>query len=139
MQLTLQNQLRTETDAERIANLKRKGWVETTPPAHNAETHHAPEWINGQWVAAALTADELAARARKTWPTAAAFLDEFSMPELAEISLSTDPTTAALRLLILSWGGDVWSDDPRISAGLDQLVSVGIISQSRREEIVSKN
>jgi hypothetical protein len=138
MQLTFKGQLRTETDAERIANLQRKGWVETTPPEYDAATHHAPEWVDGQWVSVALTADALAALARKTWPNAAAFLSEFSLPELAAISLSTDPTIAALRLLLASWPADVWSDDPRIVMGLAALVSAGIIDETRSAEITAK-
>jgi hypothetical protein len=76
---------------------------------------------------------------RKTWPNAAAFLGEFSLPELAAISLSTDPTVAALRILLLAWPADVWSDDPRIQMGLDALVSAGVIDVDRIEEIVVKN
>lgn len=75
---------------------------------------------------------------RKTWLNAAAFLAEFSMPELAAISLSTDPTVAALRLLLLAWPADVWSDDPRIVGGLEALVASGIIAEGRPETFVSK-
>jgi hypothetical protein len=138
MQLTFQNQLRTEMDAESIANLQRKGWLETIPPAHDATTHHAPEWVDGQWVSTPLTDDELAALARKTWPNAALFLSEFTMPELAAISLSLDPTIAALRLLLASWPADIYSDDPRIIGGLSALVAVGIITEARRGEILAK-
>lgn len=72
---------------------------------------------------------------RKVWPTVAAFLREFSMPELAAIALSTNPTIAALRLVLASWPGQVWSDNEQIQIGLDALVSTGIIDQSRRDEI----
>jgi hypothetical protein len=138
MQLTFQNQLRTETDAERIANLKRKGWVEAPKPTHDPATQAEAEWIDGAWVVVDLTPDELAARARKTWPNASAFLGEFSMPELAAISLSADPTIAALRLLLASWPSDVWSDDARIVMGLAALVSAGIIDETRSAEITAK-
>jgi hypothetical protein len=138
MQLTFQGHLRTETDAERIANLQRKGWGETVQPEYNAATQHAPEWIEGAWVVRDLTPEELAALARKVWPNASAFLAEFTMPELAAIELSTDPTIAALRLLLASWPADVWSDDPRIVMGLAALVSAGIIDETRSAEIVAK-
>lgn len=72
---------------------------------------------------------------RKVWPSAAAFLGEFSMAELAAIELSTEPTIAALRLVLASWPGQVWSDNEQIQIGLDALVSTGIIDQSRRDEI----
>jgi len=75
---------------------------------------------------------------RKIWPNAALFLSEFTMPELAAVSLSLDPTIAALRLLLASWPADVWSDDPRIVMGLDALESAGIITEARRGEIVAK-
>jgi hypothetical protein len=120
-------------------NPKRLDWSEQpSPPAHDAFTQHAPEWGDGEWIVRDLTPDELAAAARKTWPNAAAFLGEFTMPELAAIELSTDPTIAALRLLLASWTADVWSDDPRIVMGLDALESAGIITEARRGEIVAK-
>jgi hypothetical protein len=84
-------------------------------------------------------AEQEAHAARKIWPNAAAFLGGFSMPELAAISLSTDPTVAALRLLLASWPSDVWSDDPRIVMGLGALVSAGIIDETRSAEIVAKD
>lgn len=86
---------------------------------------------------APLIAQQEALAARKIWPNAAAFLGEFIMPELAAISLSTDPTVAALRLL-LAWPADVWSDDPRIVMGLTALVSAGIIDETRKAEIIAK-
>lgn len=138
MQLTYQSQLRTESDPAVIANLKRKGWVETTPPDYDPATHRAPEWSGGEWITAPLTPEEIAAAVRKTWSNAAMFLGEFSMPELAAISLSLDPTIAALRLLLASWPADVWSDDPRIIGGLAALVAAGIIDPARRGEIVAK-
>lgn len=79
-----------------------------------------------------------AAFQRKTWANAAAFLGEFSLEEMATISLSTDPTIAALRLLLASWPADVWSDDPRIQLGLGKLVAVGIIDEARRAAILTK-
>ncbi len=75
---------------------------------------------------------------RKIWPNSAAFLAEFTMPELAAISLSLDPTIAALRLLLASWPADIYSDDPRIIGGLSALVAVGIITEARRKEILAK-
>jgi hypothetical protein len=100
------------------------------------------EWVTSSYDVVALTSDEIAENAiiaaRKTWPNAAAFLGEFTMPELAAISLSLDPTIAALRLLLASWPADVWSDDPRIQMGLDALVSAGVIDSERQAAIVAK-
>lgn len=123
--------------------------VERPDPVYEATTHRlervapyadldAGEWVIRSTVAVSLTEDELAALARKTWPNAAAFLAEFTMPELAAVSLSTDPTVSALRLLLLAWPADVWSDDPRIVMGLTALVSAGIINETRKAEIIAK-
>jgi hypothetical protein len=120
-------------------NPKRLDWAEQpSPPDYDPATHHAPEWADGQWVSTPLTPEEIAASARKIWPNAATFLAEFTMPELAAISLSLDPTIAALRLLLASWPADIYSDDPRIIGGLSALVAVGIITESRRGEILAK-
>lgn len=50
MHLTLDSHLRTTTDPAEIANLKRKGWVETTPPAYSPATEYPPRWQDGQWI-----------------------------------------------------------------------------------------
>lgn len=128
--------------------------VERPDPGYNEATHrlvgipaHADletgEWVTISRVAVALTADEIAENAaiaaRKTWGNAADFLAEFSIPELAAVSLSTDPTVAALRLLLLAWSSDVWSDDPRIVGGLAALVASGIIDEARAAAITTKN
>lgn len=94
--------------------------------------------VERQWTLTPLTREELAALARKTWPNAAMFLAEFTMPELAAIELSLDSTIAALRILLAAWPSDIYSDDPRIIAGLYALVSAGIITEARRVEIVAK-
>jgi len=48
--LTLDCQLRSETDPQTIANLERKGWVETPPPSYDPATEQAPVWENCGWV-----------------------------------------------------------------------------------------
>ena len=48
--LTLDCELRSETDADTIANLERKGWVETVPPSYDPATEQAPVWENCGWV-----------------------------------------------------------------------------------------
>ena len=47
--LTFNDQLRTETDADVIANLIRKGWQQTEQPVHDSETQTC-QWQHGQWV-----------------------------------------------------------------------------------------
>jgi hypothetical protein len=48
--LTLDCELRSETDADTIANLTRKGWVETPPPSYDPATQQPPVWENCGWV-----------------------------------------------------------------------------------------
>ena len=48
--LTLDCELRSETDAETIANLERKGWVVTVPPTYDPATEQPPAWENCGWV-----------------------------------------------------------------------------------------
>ena len=120
--------------------------VKLDAPTYDASTHrveptlvwHADR-VERDWSVVALSSEELIVAARKTWVNAAGFLGEFSMPELAAISLSVDATVAALRLLLLSWPADVWSDDPRIVMGLAALVSAGIIDETRKSQIISKS
>jgi hypothetical protein len=122
--------LRTETDPEVIGNLTRKGWtIAPQPPGPEAT------WGNGEWV---MPPEDPAASTRKIWPHAAAFLEEFTLPELAAISLSEDPMVAALRLLLAAWPGEVWSDDLRIGNGLAHLIDSGILSEARRAAILAK-
>ena len=73
----------------------------------------------------------------KRWPDAEAFVAEFTLPEMAAIGLSTDPTIAALRFLLSSWRSQVISDDPRVQAGMDALVQTGVLTEDRRVEILS--
>ena len=48
--LTLDCELRAETDPQTIANLERKGWVETPPPSYDPATEQPPVWENCGWL-----------------------------------------------------------------------------------------
>ena len=138
MQLTYQQQLRSESDPVVIANLQRKGWVETVPSSYEAATQHAPEWVNGDWVVRDKTAEEIAAVARKIWHTVADFWAEFSDAEKLAIADSTIPGIRLLHEELRMWRGEVWSDDPKVQAGLSGLVAVGILTEFRKTEITTK-
>ena len=95
-------------------------------------------WGYGNWIVIDKTVEELAADARKSWDNSSMFIQEFTLTEMAAISLSQDTTVAALRLLLSTWFGEVWSDDPRVQSGLSALISSGIINEARRDEILAK-
>ncbi len=91
-----------------------------------------------EWQIRDMTPDELADSVRKTWPTTREFLSEFTMEELAGMSLSTDPIVAALRLILSTWVGPIYSDDSRVEMGLSALQSAGVITPERRDELTTK-
>lgn len=73
----------------------------------------------------------------KIWGNAQAFMAELTMPEKVEIALSTDATIAALRLELSTWFSEVHSNDPRVIAGLDKLVELSILTETRKDEITT--
>lgn len=73
----------------------------------------------------------------KRWPDVEHFLAEFTPQEMAAISLSADPTVAYLRFLLSGWRSEVHSDDPRVIQGLTALVNLAIISENRKNEILT--
>lgn len=125
---------------EQSGNPKLADYAPVPPaPSYDPATQHPPTWAQGQWSVTNKTPEELAADARKVWPTSAKYLLEFTLPEMSAISLSEDPTIAALRLLLATWDTEVWSDDPRVVAGLDAIEVAGIIDAGRRAEILAKD
>ena len=87
------------------------------------------------WVVRDMTPSELADSLRKVWPSSVQFLGEFTMPELGGIGVSIDPTIAAMRLILSSWIGPIYSDDPRVVMGLAALEANGVITAVRRAQI----
>ena len=59
------------------------------------------------------------------------------MPEKAQISLSIDQTVAALRLELTTWFSEVHGNDPRVIDGINKLVELGILTEQRKQEILS--
>jgi len=76
--------------------------------------------------------------ARKIWHTVADFWAEFSDTEKLAIADSTIPGIRLLHEELRMWRGEVWSDDPKVQAGLSGLVAVGILTESRKTEIFAK-
>ncbi len=87
----------------------------------------------------ASSAEELAIQAiRKEWPNVQSFMAEFSPDEIESIANSVIPEVITARFLLSTWLGPVISTDPRIFGGLNLLAGVGIITEERREKIISK-
>jgi hypothetical protein len=76
-----------------------------------------------------------AQKARKSWASSYAFLEEFTLPE--QTALANNLALAGLALQIAAWRGEVWADDPRLVAGLDALEAYGIISSEKRAAIAA--
>ena len=94
--------------------------------------------VTRDWQIRDMTAEELAESLCKIWQHNQQFIAEFTMEEISAISLSTDPTIAALRLILTTWNNSVYSDDPRVIAGLDAIQTAGIITAERRVQILTK-
>ncbi len=75
---------------------------------------------------------------RKVWRDGEAFLDSFTLQEQAMISLSNNPTIAALRLKMCARRSPIWSDDPLTQMGITALIEQGIITNERAEQIMGK-
>ena len=118
----------------------KKDYFQPVPekPSFDPVFQKEPQWGNGVWILIDKTEEEIQADARKVWENASAFIQEFSLQEMASISLSQEPVIAALRLLLSTWFGEVWSDDPRVINGLDSLITSGIIDENRRQQILNK-
>jgi hypothetical protein len=85
-----------------------------------------------------LLAHNTALANRKVWPNGEAFLRELTLEELAAISLSTDPTIAALRLLLVARQAEVWSDDQELNFGLSRAVQLNLLTLERKTVILTK-
>lgn len=135
--LTYESLVRVETDAEIIANLQRKGWVENEPPSYDAATQHAPTWDGVAWTVADNTAEEIAAEARQVWKPEE-FRKRFTDAELLDF-LDKSRTVPALDMLRfkLTTVQEVVSDNPDLLAAMDALVQAEVITVERRTEILT--
>jgi hypothetical protein len=75
---------------------------------------------------------------RKIWPDKSKFWNEFTPVEKAAILTSEHSGIKVLWSDLTMWPGEVWSDDSRIQQGLSGLVAVGILTESRKTEILTK-
>lgn len=73
----------------------------------------------------------------KQWPNVQSFMADFLPEEIHAIANSTIPEVITSRFLLSTWLGLVVSNDPRIVQGLDILLHVGIITNERRQQIIT--
>jgi len=71
-------------------------------------------------------------------PDKSKFWDEFTNAEKAAILTSEHSGIKVLWSDLTMWPGEVWSDDSRIQQGLSGLVAVGILTESRKSQILTK-
>jgi hypothetical protein len=76
--------------------------------------------------------------ARKIWPSAADFWNEFTRAEKLAIADSTNPDIRLLHEDLRVRRGEVWSDADEVQKGLGLLFAVGILTESRKTEILTK-
>ena len=84
-----------------------------------------------------IQAERNAAASIKQWPNVQSFMAEFLPEEIHAIANSAIPEVITSRFLLSTWLGHVVSNDPRITQGLDILLHVGIITNERRQQIIT--
>lgn len=109
-------------------------------PSYDHATHScaATEAIDAQskTVTRGWTVEEMPPRP-KVWMNAQAFMAAFTMEEKAAVALSSDPIIAALRLELSTWLSTVHVDDERVQLGLNRLVELEILTNDRKNAIIS--
>ena len=105
-------------------NALKDSWTDTRPIPTKSELEQ---------IDADLTAK---LESRKVWDTAFHFLGEFTQSEL--IAASKIPDLSGMLLLLSTWVGEVWSDDDRITEGLNAMVFFGVLTTERKKEICQK-
>jgi len=106
--------------------------VSTTEVAETSFTINQTN-VNQVWTIRNKTVDEL----RITW-TAYQFLNRFTYAERAayRVAAKTDDIVADFMGLAQA-AQEILSDDPMTIQGMDYLVSIGVLTQQRRDEILS--
>ena len=115
--------------------------VVTLPmPSFDPVTHVAIETMTVEssrvvrgWTVRTKTADEQ----RQVW-TAYQFLGRFTDPELMAIRAESQTDPATWKFLTFATAAqEVVSDDPMTVAGMNYLVSIGIVTEARKNQILA--
>lgn len=146
--VTVQIEQVTKREAERQAwQVRKAAWeadpvhagkpfTEVQPPVLVAQP--APAWLTAQLAGRADFFDKRdAALARKVW-TSFRFLKRFTSTERKAIKVraKVDDNVADFELLATA-AQEILSDDPETLAGMNYLVSVGVLTEERKNEILS--
>lgn len=73
----------------------------------------------------------------KIWASKKDFDNEFTDQEMYAIEVNTNPVLIILRSRLNRWEGIIHSTDERVQLAFSKLVSEGIISEERKEEILN--
>lgn len=74
---------------------------------------------------------------RKVWPNAMEFWNEFTDQEKQAVTTSEDTLIKLVLEELRLSRGEIWSDDPRLGAGLDAAIAAQIITTERKIEILT--
>lgn len=92
--------------------------------------------VRGTWSVRNFTQEEIADRNRKTW-TAYEFLLRLTAEERAAIRTMAQVNSGVADFLHLSQAAqEIVNDDPMTVAGMNYMVSIGIFSEQRKNEIL---
>lgn len=113
--------------------------IETPKPSYNPNTHALEESFDvgltnvvRLWSIRPLTDDER----RKTWTTLD-FLGRFTTAEMSAIETAREADEIVRSFYRAAMAAnEIVSDDPRTVAGMDYLVSIGILTPARRDVIL---
>jgi hypothetical protein len=111
------DQIIEETDAERIAHMTTYGgWVEMPP---EPEPPPPPPPV------------------RKVWRSAADFWLSFTEAERLAVAACSEPQIKMLALTLGYWDSELHSDNSTVQAGMEALVSTGLLTRARANELLN--
>ena len=122
--------------------LSETGVVRGSDGAHIPEDEGNADWRSFlAWQASGKTASPYQPPPSAPQPETVSWMDFvglFAPAELMAIATSTDPSVAVFRLMATGLGGDLVLGDPRVAAGLDALVTAGLIEPDRKAQVLAR-
>ena len=122
--------------AEWEANPENEGTPFADPEPEALTAKPMPTWLADQLAGKdAFLANRL--QFKKSWSSKAEFWAEFTDTEKAAIITSEDIGVKMLDKELTMWSGVIIATDSRVVAGLDKLVELDIITEARKDEIIT--